>query len=64
MVEFAKTILTRVSFDQKLFGKELRKLIIWSQNENLNDLRNWCESNYGDRFGDEINEAFSSTVLN
>ncbi len=46
MLNYCKKILTRVSFDAKLFEKELRKAIKVLIAEELQDLRNWCYSNF------------------
>jgi len=61
MLEFSKCILDKMSFDENLFMKELRKLIIWSQNEKTNELRDWCVINYGNIYGDKIIDVFNST---
>ena len=59
MLEFSKYILDRMSCDETLFMKELRKLIIWSESEmDSNELRDWCINNYGDKYGDKVGEAF------
>jgi hypothetical protein len=43
MKEMAKSILSRLSCDQDLFNKELRKLIMWMGNdtEEIEDLKRW-----------------------
>jgi len=61
MLEFSKLILDRMSFNENLFMKELRKLIIWSDSEGAGKLRDWCNENYGDQYGDKINDAFNSS---
>lgn len=60
MLEFAKSILVRVSFDENLFLKELRKLIIWSNNENVEELKHWCKDTFGNQYGPGIEKAFRS----
>lgn len=47
MLDFAKSILCRVSFNDYLFNKELNKLICWmGDNEvEINKLKNWCKEN-------------------
>lgn len=42
MLEYVKTILVKVSFDQKIFEKELRKALKNLFGEDLNDLKQWC----------------------
>lgn len=47
MLNYAKKVLTRVSFDARLFEKELRKAIKMLISEELQELRNWCYANFG-----------------
>jgi len=60
MLEFSKLILDRMTFNENLFMKELRKLIIWSDKESTDTLKDWCNENYGSIYGDKINDAFYS----
>ncbi|MEQ8926841.1 MAG: hypothetical protein RLO81_13560 [Fulvivirga sp.] len=48
MLEYFKTILDKVSFDLKLFEKELKKAIKSLVAEEIEELRKWCYSNYGE----------------
>ena len=48
MLDYFKTILDKVSFDLKLFEKELRKALKTLVAEEIEELRNWCFKNYGD----------------
>lgn len=47
MLNYVKTVLSRVSFDAKLFEKELRKAIRLLIAEEVQELRQWCYANYG-----------------
>lgn len=47
MLNYVKTVLSRVSFDAKLFEKELRKAIRMLIDEEVQELRNWCYANFG-----------------
>ena len=47
MLNYVKTILTRVSFDARLFEKELRKAIKMLIAEEVQELKNWCYANFG-----------------
>lgn len=47
MLEYIKTILKKVSFDGKLFEKELRKAIKTLIHEEIQELKNWCYENFG-----------------
>jgi len=42
MLEYVKLILEKVSFDQQLFEKELKKSIKQLISEELDELKNWC----------------------
>ena len=48
MLNYAKKVLTRVSFDARLFEKELRKAIKSLIADEVQELRNWCYANFGD----------------
>jgi hypothetical protein len=63
MLEFCKSVLSKVSFDRQLFAKELRKSVRWLKNEELKALRDWCLGRYGNRYGDLIQETFSGMAL-
>jgi hypothetical protein len=47
MLNYVKTVLSRVSFDAKLFEKELRKAIRMLIAEEVQELKRWCYANYG-----------------
>ena len=47
MLNYVKTVLTRVSFDAKLFEKELRKAIKLLIAEEVQELKRWCYANFG-----------------
>jgi hypothetical protein len=48
MLNYVKTVLTRVSFDARLFEKELRKAIKMLIAEEVAELRSWCYANFRD----------------
>ncbi len=50
MLEYSKVILEKVSFDIKLFEKELDKAIKQLANEEIKDLLKWCEKKFNDLF--------------
>lgn len=58
MLSYVKKILTRVSFDARLFEKELRKAIKVLIAEELVELRNWCYANYGLQYEAILNRCF------
>ena len=47
MLNYAKKVLTRVSFDARLFEKELRKAIKMLISDEVQELRSWCYANFG-----------------
>lgn len=46
MLEYVKLILQKVSFDQQLFEKELKKSIRDLIEDELIDLKKWCYENF------------------
>ncbi len=58
MLEYIKLILQKVSFDQNLFEKELKKSIRQLIKEELEDLKRWCYDNFGDRYPAILNKCF------
>lgn len=61
MVQFSKTVIEGVSFDRYLFGKELRKLVLWYGNDEEQKaiFREWCVQNFGNMYKDVISDAFN-----
>lgn len=59
MLEYAKVILPKVSFSRELFSKELTKCINWVEQDQLQNLRNWCYKNFKDLYPDVLAEAFA-----
>ncbi|MEK6783793.1 MAG: hypothetical protein AABY93_18985 [Bacteroidota bacterium] len=47
MLNYFKTVLAKVSFDARLFEKELRKAIRTLVVEELQELKVWCYANFG-----------------
>lgn len=47
MLNYFKTVLAKVSFDARLFEKELRKAIKMLVADELQELRVWCYANFG-----------------
>jgi hypothetical protein len=58
MLNYFKTVLKKVSFDARLFEKELRKAIRTLIAEELQELRSWCYANYGNQYGAVLNRCF------
>ena len=58
MLNYVKTVLSKVSFDARLFEKELRKAIKMLIAEELQELRSWCYSSYGGQYEAILNRCF------
>ena len=58
MLDYFKSILTRVSFDARLFEKELLKAIKSLLVNEVQELRIWCYANFGVEHGAILNRCF------
>ena len=61
MLEYVKTILLKVSFDIKLFEKELRKALKMITKEELVLLKNWCYDTFSGLYQLILNKVFNRT---
>ena len=59
MLEYVKTILSKVSFDAVLFEKELRKGIKLLIRDEVEELRKWCYSNYNKEYDQVLHRCFA-----
>jgi hypothetical protein len=59
MLEYIKTILVKVSFDRKLFEKELRKSIKLLVGDEIAQLRAWCYEKFSSVYRAILNQVFS-----
>lgn len=59
MLEYAKTILEKVSFDRCLFEKELRKALSNLLKEEVQTLRSWCYEKYGQVYAVVLDQCFA-----
>lgn len=59
MLEYIKTILEKVSFDRKLFEKELRKSLKMLVGEEVAQLRAWCYEKYSGIYRNILNQVFA-----
>jgi hypothetical protein len=62
MLEYFKTILSRVSFDKMLFEKELSKAVKALVPEELMEFKNWCYAQFGDLYQSVLNKYFINAV--
>lgn len=60
MYELSKKVLTKVSFDRKLFKKELLKSIKWLQPKESLMLKAWCLATFGHMHKEVILEVFET----
>jgi hypothetical protein len=58
MLEYIKIILQKVSFDRRLFEKELRKAIRMLMPAEVKRLKNWCYENYSAVHPSVLNTCF------
>lgn len=63
MLEYVKIILEKVSFDKRLFEKELRKALKSLVHVEIQDLQKWCYENYGQEYQKVLNTVFLKPSL-
>ena len=62
MMEFSKQVLQKVSFDKRLFKKELIKARRWVDKHDDIVLKAWCLATFGHMYKDVILEVFQTTM--
>jgi hypothetical protein len=60
MLNYVKTVLTKVSFDSKLFEKELKKAIALLLGDEVRALKHWCYARFGNQHEAILNRCFVS----
>jgi hypothetical protein len=60
MLEYAKTVLEKVSFDRDLFRKELKKSKQLLKEDEIELLQSWCRMSFTEKFPDVIGEVFDN----
>lgn len=58
-LNYVKVILEKVSFDAKLFEKELKKAIKTLVVEEIKELRTWCSEQFGKMYNQVIEKCFN-----
>lgn len=58
MLEYIKIILQKVSFDHRLFEKELRKAIRMLMPEEIKKLKLWCYERFGSNHQPILDRVF------
>jgi hypothetical protein len=59
MLEYVKLILEKVSFDRRLFEKELEKGIKQLVPSEVRQLKTWCYTRFGTIYRNLLNRIFS-----
>ncbi|QQR87603.1 MAG: hypothetical protein IPJ76_05085 [Flavobacteriales bacterium] len=62
MMEFSKQVLQKVSFDKRLFRKELIKAKRWVGQHDQLLLKAWCLATFGHVYKDVIVEVFEKSM--
>ena len=60
MLEYFKTILDKVSFNQELFEKELKKAIRSLIPHEVEELKQWCYENFSNEYRPVLASCFSN----
>ncbi|MDF7818869.1 hypothetical protein P1X15_14735 [Runella sp. MFBS21] len=63
MLDFIKLVLVKVSFDKKLFEKELRKALKVLLPNDVKKLKAWCYEHFSDKYHVILNQYFSRHQL-
>jgi hypothetical protein len=58
MLIYVKTVLTKVSFDASLFEKELKKAIEILIGAEIQELKQWCYTQFGNQHEAILNRCF------
>lgn len=62
MLEYVKLILDKVSFDSKLFEKELRKSMRMLVRSELETLRDWCYKRFSTSYCNILDKVFGNVL--
>ena len=62
MLEYVKLILDKVSFDSKLFEKELRKSMRMLVRTELETLRTWCYNRFSGSYSTILDKVFGNVM--
>jgi hypothetical protein len=60
MLDYVKTILEKVSFDLKLFEKELKKALKTLVDKEIEELKKWCFIKFGGSHKRVLKKCFMS----
>ena len=59
MLNYAKEILSKVSFDAQLFEKELKKMLKALIPKEIQELKQWCYATFGHIYRPVLNRCFT-----
>ncbi|HRN35863.1 MAG TPA: hypothetical protein PLV70_00515 [Flavobacteriales bacterium] len=62
MLELSQQVLQKVSFDPRLFRKELGKAARWLGSKDQLLLKAWCLATFGHMYKDVILEVFQHSI--
>lgn len=60
MLEYVKTVLMKVSFDRRLFEKELRKALNLLLPAEIQEFKEWCYSRFSSNYEPVLDKYFVS----
>ncbi|EKB50256.1 hypothetical protein [Cecembia lonarensis] len=60
MLEYVKTVLMKVSFDGRLFEKELRKALNLLLPAEIQEFKEWCYRKFSNNYEPVLNKYFIS----
>ncbi|WP_291786250.1 hypothetical protein [Cecembia sp.] len=60
MLEYVKTVLMKVSFDKRLFEKELRKALNLLLPAEIQEFKEWCYRKFSSNYEPVLNKYFVS----
>ena len=63
MLELSKQVLEKVSFDRRLFTKELIKAANWTTGRERLMLKAWALATFGHMYGDVISDVFTTALV-
>ncbi|MFQ3213202.1 MAG: hypothetical protein ACJAT1_000992 [Marivirga sp.] len=59
MLDYVKSILSKVSFDKKLFEKELVKALALLVENELSSFKEWCYQTFSNKHADILSKHFA-----
>jgi len=63
MLQYFKTVLSKVSFNKDLFEKELKKAVALLLPAEVKELKEWCYSEFGKSYRPILHRTFDSIIV-